>query len=236
MKKEKEILEEKDLENANEKELEKKKSKEEKEEKRLEEVSKQIVKRFKNLKIISEVIEILFIIPAIVLTIMAITIMVQYQKYGYSTTAKTLVYSCTTEYDENWEEKIEEPVTVKEFANFVAELRGRYYFDSDSWEESSLKSYSIYSLVEFVLSYITVIFIINTLRKLFEETEKNGTPFTKNNIKYLKMVDVSICIIWWLGMIEGNILLDILVLTVVSVLTLVFKYGYKLQKESDETI
>jgi hypothetical protein len=50
------------------------------------------------------------------------------------------------------------------------------------------------------------------------------------------MVDVSICIIWWLGMIEGNILLDILVLTVVSVLTLVFKYGYKLQKESDETI
>ena len=88
-----------------------------------------------------------------------------------------------------------------------------------------------------IIGYVLAIIIVDTLSKIFGEVEKEGTPFTENNIKLLKKVHIISIFLWVLGMagVRKNTVGIVFVL-VISAFRSVFEYGYKLQKEADETL
>lgn len=81
-------------------------------------------------------------------------------------------------------------------------------------------------ILEFVAKIISIIVLIESLRRMMKDTYKNKTPFVKQNIT--RMNKIAICSIFYSKQI-------IYFLIVVAVKEL-FKYGYKLQIESDETL
>ena len=95
----------------------------------------------------------------------------------------------------------------------------------------------ISTIIAAIVGYILAIIMVDSLAKIFGEVETNGTPFTEKNIKLLKRVHIlSICL-WILqmaGVRENSI--GLVFVLVISAFRSVFEYGYKLQKEADETL
>lgn len=96
---------------------------------------------------------------------------------------------------------------------------------------------AISGIIAGILGYILAIIVVDCLAKIFGEVEKEGTPFTENNIKLLKKVHIVSIFLWILGMagVRKNTVGIVFVL-VISAFRSVFEYGYKLQKEADETL
>ena len=96
---------------------------------------------------------------------------------------------------------------------------------------------AISAIIAGIIGYVLAIIIVDTLSKIFGEVEKEGTPFTENNIKLLKKVHIISIFLWVLGMagVRKNTVGIVFVL-VISAFRSVFEYGYKLQKEADETL
>lgn len=85
-----------------------------------------------------------------------------------------------------------------------------------------------------LVSYITSIAILDIIRRMLKDTAKHETPFSEGNLKKLTLID---------GCITTNIIFtpslftkDIIYIILVSSIYLIFKYGYELQTESDETL
>lgn len=93
------------------------------------------------------------------------------------------------------------------------------------------------TIVAAIIGYVLAIIMLDYLAKIFGEVEKTGTPFTENNIKFLKRVHILSIVLWILqmaGIRENSI--GLVFVLVISAFRSVFEYGYKLQKESDETL
>ena len=105
-------------------------------------------------------------------------------------------------------------------------------------ESETTKTLMVISLIVVVVAeYVLVIIMVDYLAKIFGEVETNGTPFTENNIKFLKKVHILSIVLWALqtvGVKEYSV--GLIFVLVISAFRSVFEHGYKLQKESDETL
>lgn len=102
----------------------------------------------------------------------------------------------------------------------------------------ALKSLMVISaIIAGIAGYIIAIVMVDSLAKIFGEVETNGTPFTEKNIRLLKRVHILSIILWILqmaGIRENSI--GLVFVLVISAFRGVFEYGYKLQREADETL
>ena len=100
--------------------------------------------------------------------------------------------------------------------------------NNENQEDSQIVQ-TIYTIAG-IINYILIIFLLDCLKKVFGEIEQKGTPFTEYNVKNLNRIrnlTILSCILERGGL--------IFVLIVISILY-VFKYGYKLQNQADETL
>ncbi|MBR2289591.1 MAG: DUF2975 domain-containing protein [Clostridia bacterium] len=101
----------------------------------------------------------------------------------------------------------------------------------------TLKNLMVWSaIIASLAGYILAILITDNLAKIFGEVEKQGTPFTERNIQLLKRVNIIAIILWIIGMMGVRDTIGLIFVVVISAFRSVFEYGYKLQKESDETL
>ena len=77
--------------------------------------------------------------------------------------------------------------------------------------------------------------ILFSISKILKNTEENQTPFTEENIKNMKKISICAAIIWLLQT-TSFINLGIIYILTIWVMSYIFKYGYQLQLESDETL
>lgn len=106
-------------------------------------------------------------------------------------------------------------------------------------------------LIMLALATLALIYqVFKNINKLFKNIANEETPFTENNIKYITnstkymiiIMFLSIfanLIIWTLTGMEAKIdisLMEILAILIAYSLSLVFEYGYSLQKEIDTTL
>lgn len=136
-----------------------------------------------------------------------------------------------------FDKKIED-VELKTVIIDILDVKEELEDDEDYINGSeSLKTLMIViaAIVSFV-GYLLVIMIVDNLAQIFGEVEKEGTPFTENNIKLLKKVNILALILWIAGMMGTKSTVGLVFLIVIFAFRSVFEYGYKLQKESDETL
>lgn len=81
-------------------------------------------------------------------------------------------------------------------------------------------------ILEVVAKIISITVLIESLRRMMRDTYKHKTPFVKQNITRMNII--AICSIFY----SKQIIYFIIVVAVKEL----FKYGYKLQTESDETL
>lgn len=132
-----------------------------------------------------------------------------------------------------------EDFDVKDELLDILDLKDDLENDEDYQKASEqLKNLMVVSvIIAGIVGYIIAIGLVDCLAKIFGEVEKNGTPFTEKNIKLLKRVQILSIILWILqmaGIRENSI--GLVFVLVISAFRVIFEYGYKLQKEADETL
>lgn len=138
---------------------------------------------------------------------------------------------------ENIEE--DEELNWKDEALDILDLKDDLENDEDYQKApESLKTIIIFStIIAAIAGYIIAIMLVDSLAKIFGEVETQGTPFTEKNIKLLRRVQILSIILWILqmaGIRENSI--GLVFVLIISAFRSVFEYGYKLQKEADETL
>lgn len=95
------------------------------------------------------------------------------------------------------------------------------------------------NLTLFIIScvgYLINILIINRIGKILENTEKSLTPFTESNVKILGTIKKLSIISFATLFLGSNWGISLIPLIIILALSSVFKYGFILQTESDETL
>ena len=93
---------------------------------------------------------------------------------------------------------------------------------------------SVLVIIFVCLDYILYVLMLDKVIGIFNEILKNGTPFTENSVKNMRKIRLLSIILIFIGM--GPFSIGLMPVIIISALTLVFGYGYKLQIESDETL
>ena len=88
------------------------------------------------------------------------------------------------------------------------------------------------SLLGLICSFV----LIDSLGKVFLNIAKEETPFAKNIIKSIKDICVFSTIIWFIGLFSPAFNMGLVCLLIIWAMYYIFKYGYQLQLESDETL
>ena len=86
-----------------------------------------------------------------------------------------------------------------------------------------------------ILTFLSIVILLDLLAKIFKNIEENETPFTQKNIQYIKYIEIWVWILYILTS-ASLINLTLILAIVISALNSIFKYGYQLQIESDETL
>lgn len=89
-----------------------------------------------------------------------------------------------------------------------------------------------------IITAIMQIIVIENVRKMFKQISINGKPFTEYNVEKMKNISKYSVIMWIAGFFIDFSFAGIGIVTVVVLcaVSTIFKYGYKLQIESDETL
>ena len=83
---------------------------------------------------------------------------------------------------------------------------------------------------------VMIIFLIlANLSKILKSTIQNETPFSEENVKHMKKIDL-LASINWIATTPFIINVGLIYVLAISVITYIFEYGYQLQLESDETL
>lgn len=117
----------------------------------------------------------------------------------------------------------------------------RAFFEtwSESMEDMDNSKITI-NIILITCNYFLTILITDKLYMIGKEIEETGKPFTKTNIKYVKDFSTLSIFLLVLGLI-GSILnlqigIGLMSAILFNALVYIFKYGYELQIESDETL
>jgi len=186
-------------------------------------------RKFKKLKTIMTIIEgFLMVIPILVI-IVAVLVGIKIGMEGKET-ASIIEGAFATEEGEEVDWKIE----ILDILNLKADLQADEDYQNASETLKTLMVVS--SIIAGFIGYIFAILIVDSLAKIFGEVEKEGTPFTEQNIKLLKRVNIIAICLWLIGMMGFSNTVGLVFVIIISAFRSVFEYGYKLQKEADETL
>lgn len=86
--------------------------------------------------------------------------------------------------------------------------------------------YKCFYIIGFLLRIASLFIMINSLRKILSDSINQKTPFVEKNIKRMKVIAIS-------SVLYSRRLIYCIIIVMVNVL---YKYGCKLQKESDELL
>lgn len=114
---------------------------------------------------------------------------------------------------------------------------------NDELEENMIQgdSLGILLLKGIIIPIILIVMasIIDNLERIFKTTVQKETPFVEENIKYMRRINIMSLVLF----ITMNILfvgmaidIGIFFLVIIFAITYLFKFGYILQQESDETL
>ena len=111
--------------------------------------------------------------------------------------------------------------------------------------------YAEAALVFLLISIVLVIFVLGYVEKLFNNIKNNSTPFTLDNVHYIKRISylmialiiltplsgVFINLIFGMTEVESPFeLMGILEILIIFSMSYIFEYGYEIQKDSKGTI
>jgi hypothetical protein len=107
--------------------------------------------------------------------------------------------------------------------------------------------YAEASLVFLLISIVLVIFVLGYVEKLFNNIKNNNTPFTLDNVHYIKRISylmialiiltplsgVFVNLIFGMTEVESPFeLMGILEILIIFSMSYIFEYGYEIQKDS----
>ena len=173
-------------------------------------------KNFKAYGKIAEVIEsILLIAPIIILVILAVIGIGILIGNEQDNVQESFMLQSLTGEDVSWNQILKEVVGEGE----------------QEFEEMSNAMIAI-KVICIIADYIITILILDNLKKMFKETSQEAKPFTEANVKRLNNISWLTFAMWII--INNNV--GLMAVLSIFALNKVFKYGYKLQIESDETL
>jgi hypothetical protein len=100
---------------------------------------------------------------------------------------------------------------------------------------------SVVSVPIVIVSYVLIFSLLNQLKKIFYEVETKGTPFTEKSVNSVDKISKLTLTLGVIRIISSFILttnegVGLIFVIIILAISSIFKYGYKLQKESDETL
>ena len=113
--------------------------------------------------------------------------------------------------------------------------------------KTKIISYTEIAFIFLIIDLIIMIIILNYIEKLFNNIKNNNTPFTLDNVNYIKRISYLMILLILITPISGNIFNNILNITkdnggidITSILMIlilfcmsyIFEYGYEIQKDS----
>ena len=182
--------------------------------------------KFKLLKRLMILLEGFLLVPVIMILLSMVIITGEVLISGTNEFATSLIS------DETLEENDVE-LGIDDVVGFAEELSGEDLL-VDGKSEGFKRVVAITYILMVCLDYMSVTIIVNILAKIFENIEKEGTPFTIKNVKNLNAINVFAAILFVFG--TPRISIGFVSIIIISAITCVFKYGYKIQQEVDETL
>ena len=183
-------------------------------------------KKFKSLKGWIIFFEGILLVPVIVTILFMVIIAGEVLVSGTNEFAKSIIIDETSE-------EVEEEIKIDDIVGLAEELSGEDLMLEDETNEFK-RFVAISQIITVFLDYICVVIIVDTLGKIFGNIEKEGTPFTKENVKKLSVINLFAGILFIFG--TPNISIGLISIIIISAVTYIFKYGYKIQQEIDETL
>ena len=149
---------------------------------------------------------------------------------------------------------VDEKVVVGNF--MVITLEGDLTYEEvldilNNHSKAELLIYVEAALVFVIINLIIMIMMFSNVEKLFDNIKNNETPFTLDNVKFIKKVAylmISLILInpiggalfgLILGVSENVIgieLINILEILIIFIMSYIFEYGYEIQKDSNGTM
>lgn len=106
-----------------------------------------------------------------------------------------------------------------------------FNIEKDFTEINAIKE-SIIGIIVSILSSI----VLYALAKIFQNTSKDETPFSVDNVKNMKKISVCAYIVFIVTLFSQVYGLGLIYVLAIGGIEYIFKYGYQLQLESDETL
>lgn len=181
-------------------------------------------KKFKTLKGWMILFEALLLVPVIVVILSMVIIAGEVLISGTNEYAKSMIIEESSEENE---------IGVDDIVTLAEDLSGEELI-LDGESEEFKRFVAISHILVVCLDYMCIIIITNTLAKIFGNVEKEGTPFTKENVKNLNVINIFAGVLFIFG--TPNFSIGLISIIIISAITYIFKYGYKIQQEVDETL
>ena len=110
-------------------------------------------------------------------------------------------------------------------------IRDRFNIGTEFSEMAAIKE-TIISIAVTILNLI----ILHALSNIFTNTAKDETPFSMNNVKSLKKISICAYTVFFITIFSQIHKLGLIYVLAIAGIEYIFRYGYKLQLESDETL
>ena len=117
---------------------------------------------------------------------------------------------------------------LNEATVFVRDLYGNKI---DFSEKNATRESIIY-----IISNILSIIVLYYLTKMFKTSAKDETPFSESNIKSMRKITICACLVFLVTSVSQIYSFGFVYVLAIIGLEHIFRYGYKLQLESDETL
>ena len=200
-------------------------------------------KRIKFLKEIVSILEGLLIVP-IVITIIILIIGLGQFLFVHKTTflggAVRELNNSSINQDKSeytWISEKETDLTWKDIKLLADEFSGRengeiklFGRNNDIIENISAVLVLIFVFVDMIM----YVLIMDNIVGIFKEILNIGSPFTEKAVKNMKKISILSILLFLLGI--GGLKISLMSVIIIIFLTYIWRYGYKLQKESDETL
>lgn len=87
-----------------------------------------------------------------------------------------------------------------------------------------------------IITYILSLIILHSLAKIFINSSKDETPFSIKNVKNLRTISICLDIIFLVTLFSETHGIGLIYPLTITGIEYIFRYGCKLQLESDETL
>ena len=200
-------------------------------------------KRIKYLKEIVSILEGLLIVP-IVITIIILIIGFGQFLFVHKTTFlggtvrelnNVSINQDKTEY--TWISEKETDLTWKDIKLLADEFLGKENGEIklSARNNDIIENISAVLILIFVfVDMIMYVLIMDNIVGIFKEILNIGSPFTEKAVKNMKKMSILSILLFLLGI--GGLKISLMSVIIIIFLTYIWRYGYKLQKESDETL